>query len=332
MSRITPLSWTLAVIAIAPTCLIGCAGPTWPTARGQVDGTFARNRHQIRAVDILPPDIQVWTGKHSAHHPDAIADEMDAAARTAAALELADRGYGTAAQIDWDGTAAVLSGSRRQVMDPKEVAETVYALSGYGHAVASAGQGLLVPYLPHLLGQSTGSDATLYIGGWSYVGKDPGKSAGSGVAEGIVIGLLVVSVVAVLALLLKDSGGKVGKVGKGAGRALSSAGRVASRALRPAVRGVARAGTAFVRGVQISGDAFGHLDTHVHVYPGRPAYFQDPKTPKEGKSRMQIEMTLVDNRTGTVLWHSSETFPAHALRATDVHKAVTIMLSSLPRK
>jgi hypothetical protein len=47
---------------------------------------------------------------------------------------------------------------------------------------------------------------------------------------------------------------------------------------------------------------------------------------------MYLEMTLVDNRTGAVLWHAQERFPANAARPADVGRVTRSLLATLPRR
>ena len=43
-------------------------------------------------------------------------------------------------------------------------------------------------------------------------------------------------------------------------------------------------------------------------------------------------MTLVDNRSGQVLWHAHQKFPASAASKDDVNRVVRTMLASLPAR
>lgn len=312
----------------------GCAGPQWPRTQAHVEQSFLRGTQTVYSVDVLPPDVQVWTQERSGASAEELAIRLDGVMRHTIDTALLRRGYHVLAQIKWDGTYVAPDGSVRQAMYTDHLGVTAYSLSGYGHAVEAAGQGLLVPYLPHRLGRATGADATLYVGGWAYVGKDPNDSKAAKIAKGIVIGILVVALVAILIIAL-DSGGKgLGKaasgVGKAAASATRSAARVAVTAGRAAVRTATHVTSRIARGMFEAADAFGHVHTHLHFYPGRPRYYEDDRTPKRGRSRMLLEMTLVDNRTGMVLWHSRETFPAHAPQAAQVRRALTSMLSTLP--
>jgi hypothetical protein len=340
-ARCSVLLWCAALLATLNLVATGCAGPQWPRTRAQVDTSFLRGAHAVYTIDVLPPDVQVWTHANSAASAEELAARLDGVMRDVVGTALLRRGYQVLAQLEWDGTYVAPDGGLRTAMETDHLGVTAYSLSGYGHAVEAAEQGLLVPYLPHRLGRATGADATLYIGGWAYVGKDPNNNQGAKIAKGIVIGLLVIAVVAILIIALDKGGKGLGKSAGAAGQAAASAGRaaarvavtagrVAARSLQPALRMSAHVGSRLARGMLDVADAFGHIDTHVYIYGGRPSYYEDERTPKKGPSRMLLEMTLVDNRTGMVLWHTRDTFPAHAPQRAQVHRAFTALLSTLP--
>lgn len=332
--------WLVAMLAMINLLGAGCAGPNWPRVHARADQRFLSHTIQVQSVDILPTDIEVWGDSLPAESLPELANEFDVAVSSAATAALAKRGYRPAAHMDWGGMYLAYDGTPQQGMSAEQVESTVYSLSGYAHAVEQAGQGLLLPYLPHRLGAQTGSDATLYIGGWAYVGKDPAKSTGQKVAEGVAIGVLVVALAVVIIVLLDKAGGKGGGGGKavaaagrgtgGVARVAVTAGRTFGRAFAPVLRGAARATAHMARGILRGVDALGRSNTHIHIYAGRPSYYEYDYTPKQGKSRMYLEMTLVDNHTGLVLWHARETFPAHAPRGQDVHKVFDVMMASLP--
>lgn len=331
--------WLAALLAML-NVVTGCAGPTWPRVHAHADSRFMSHHRGVRTIDILPADIQVWTGSNDRYPPDELAAQIDALVSGAVIAGLSRRGYQVAAQMGWDGIYVAPDGTLREAMPGEHLEMTAHALSGYGQAMAQAGAsptgGLLVPYLPHRLGTGTGADATLYIGGWSYVGEDPRETTGQKVLEGVAIGLLVVAIAVVIIIALDKAGGGggggggVARAAGSAGRVAVTAGRAAGRAVTPLLRGVARAGVDITRGMLQAADAFGRMNTHIHIYAGRPNYYAEDRTPKRGRSRMQVEMTMVDNHTGLVLWHAQDAFPAHGTRAEDVNKVFELMLSSLP--
>jgi hypothetical protein len=76
-------------------------------------------------------------------------------------------------------------------------------------------------------------------------------------------------------------------------------------------------------------DAWGRSETHLEIYGGRPDYYRS-SAPHKGRSAMLLEMTLVDNRTGRVLWHARQRFPASPAKPVEVEKAVKRLLAALP--
>jgi hypothetical protein len=319
----------------------GCAS-RWPSVQARADGAFAERRLPVHTIDVLPMDVEVWVAPTRGEPPELLRRQFDDVARGAVAGHLAQRGYAVAAEVDWDGTYVGYDGAVAEALAPDDLIATVAALSGYGEAVGASGQ-LLVPHLPARLGTS-GADATLYVGGWAYVGKDASQSStGTKVAKGVVIGLIVVAVVAVVIIGLERSGGGGGKVasggGGGVGRAAGGAGRVAVRAAGNAATSTARVGGTVLRGavragnelIHASADAFGRTHTHIEVYGGRPAYYQqEPRRPDPARSQMLVEMTLVDNRTGLVLWHARQAFPASAARPAETAQVMARLLATLP--
>ena len=108
-------------------------------------------------------------------------------------------------------------------------------------------------------------------------------------------------------------------VGKTAGRAASVAGRGLFRATHAVARGSLRAL-----------DAFGRMNTHVDIYVQSGA---TPRPiPRSGRSRIFLEMTLVDNRTGRALWHARQEFRANPAKDTDVVESVLRMLRAFPKR
>lgn len=343
--------WCLAFFAALNLIITGCAaGRPWPTTvPAQADQRFLRQELAVRSVDILPVDVQLWTHAGSAEEA---AGQFMAVAGGAVTAELAQRGYQVTAQMDWHGNYVGYTGEPRPAMAPEATEATAYSLSGYGRAVAEQGT-LLVPHLPHRLGAATGSDATLYVGGWAYIGNDDQDSTGDKIAKGIAIALFAVVIIAIVVAVAKGSGGRGGGGGgsvssgggkviqasaSGAARAAGSggagvvrtAGRAIGGAIRPVARGLARGSLEVMRGLAHSADALSRTGTHIDIYAGRPDYFESDAAPKKGRSEMYIEMTLIDNVSGVVLWHAREQFPANATRQKDVKKVFSRMLATLP--
>jgi hypothetical protein len=331
--------WIAAFFASVQLGALGCGAhrAPWPSDVGaQANGRFMAGG-QVRTIDVLPVDVQAWSDGRAGIPDDQLTAGLVEMSTGAAVTALAQHGYQVVAAMNWGGQFLAPDGRPAVAMTPDEVAVTAHALSGYGYAVAEANQGLLAPHLPVRLGARTGSDATLYVGGWAYVGHDDGPSTGSKIAKGVLIGLFIAVVLVVVIAGVKKGGGGAGKVAggvgraaTGAGRAMANAGHAAARAVTPLLRGAARVGVEVVRGAHTV-DCFGRGGTHISIYDERPDYYAQEVTPKAGPSQMYLEMTLVDNRTGAALWHARHTFPADATRVDQVGRALALMTMSLPR-
>jgi hypothetical protein len=294
----------------------------------------------VTRLDILPIDLQVWTDEGSKQDPNQLSDSLTAVLGGAVATEMAGRGYQVMAQMDWDGRYVAPDGLLRAAMSEEEVAGTAYALSGYGEAQRRASRelGMPVPFLPARLGEETGADATLYVGGWAFSGQDKRRSKAGQLAKvALVVAVVAVVVVAIAAAIKSDGSASkaLGAVARGAGKAASHTARVATRVIRPVGRLATRATAAMVRsrdGVEAAAhavDALGRSITHLDVYAGRPNYYRSGG-PRKGRSAMQLEMTLVDNRTGRVLWHARQRFPARPDSPGEVARAASRLLAAMP--
>ena len=340
------MSWPVRIWLVGFTAAVnlalGACSSSWPSrVTAQTDQRFTERAMVVRTVDVLPMDVQLWTYPGNTESPDALQEQLTVSTRGSIEAAMATRGYRVESHIGWAGDYVAPSGEHRSAMSADALAATMYSMSGYGQAMASADQGLLVPFLPARLGASTGSDATLYVGGWSYVGEDSESSTGGKVAKGILIGALIAIVIIIVIIAAREGGGGGGGVASGVGKAAASAGKVAVKATATLARAagkmtgdvlldVARAGADVTEGLVRGGDAFGHSSTHIDFYYDRPDYYAQPTSPKKGKSQTYLEMTLVDNHTGQVLWHARQRFPASARKPAQIQRAVTNMLATLP--
>jgi hypothetical protein len=379
-----------ALVAALATVSAGCAGRAWPsTYNAAADPGFAKQQRPIRTVDILPVDLEVWANAERATEAERVRAGASGAAVGAATAALFRRGYAVTSVIDWDGGGGPAGAPH--VMTAAGVLATVGALASYG-AAATHSDGLPVPFLPVRLGAVSGADATLYVGGWSYLGEPPddGSDAGKGVliALGIIAAVVVVAVAAD-ALSSKSKGGKgrggghgshgggrrggslPGNAARAIGHAASASGRVALRTVgrvgslgvqigRGAAHATADIASATVRGLSHPAYVTGRAHTHIEILAPSPLPAPCPEVgcappppmtpalacasgdpsctvsawqppPDDGPSSMYLEMTLVDNRTGYVLWHARQHFPADGARGKDVVRAAGGLLSTLPK-
>ena len=243
---------------------------------------------------------------------------------------LAERNYQLGAMIDWNGDAA-----GRSTLDKDDLLATIGSLSRYGGRVAahSARDGQLpVPSLPARLGTVTGSDATLYVGGWSYVAREPPHS---NTADTVVAVLLVVAVIGILVALVKSSnhhdrasnGGHAS--GGHDGHHVRTGGTSSGSPRHTGTRAFGRSH----HGARIDSDLVDVVGRTADIALAVPSWAGDPAVPRDGREpQMYLEMTLVDNRTGLALWHAHQIFPADAENQDDVTRAATTMLALLPSR
>lgn len=90
--------------------------------------------------------------------------------------------------------------------------------------------------------------------------------------------------------------------------------------------------------MHVSSDTHVHLGTAIDIVdaldpqtPTHPDWSGDVPANSE-HSQMYVEMTLVDNTTGAVLWHAHQKFPASAASKDDMNRVVRTMLASLPAR
>jgi hypothetical protein len=314
----------MRLVAAFTTCAFlatGC-GPSWPS--GATSLHAPRPTHPIATVDVLPLDLEMWSENGFVSNPAEVRGVAEATLANAALETLVQRHYAPNAMIDWDGNF----GGGRALERPALLA-TIGSLAHYGtSAPVLAGQ-LRPPGLPARLGTSTNGDATLYIGGWSYIAS-PRESKASEVARDVVIGLLVIATVAIViaavSSLDKDKHGSHGhESGGGHGdHRGGGGGGSASHWHGHEDHAVARATANLAIDLV---DAFGHaaaVDDH-------PEYVDDPALPHDGEeSKLYLEMTLVDNHTGEALWHAHQTFPASGASQGEVARAAKMLLATLP--
>ncbi|HKE13672.1 MAG TPA: hypothetical protein VKB80_02320 [Kofleriaceae bacterium] len=325
-----------SIAALVASSLAGC-GETWPGARGLADPQFLGHGRAVETVDILPIDLQVWTTPGRGVDPEGLAGSLQQSMGGMVSAQLARRGYRVVAQIDRGGRYVAPDGAPAVAMAPDDVMRTAYALSSYGTAQReSEGGALLVPFLPARLGATTGSDATLYVGGWAFAGVDNGPSKAGKVLKVVLIVGLVAVVAAAVVVGLKDGkhGGAVGKVAEGAGKVATGGVRVAGTVMTGVARTTGRVALAIASDPELfyltvdTIDAFARAGTHVDYYSVRPDYYAEG--PHDGRSAMLLEMTLIDNHTGRTLWHARQRFPASPERPQEVARAVATAVSSLP--
>ncbi len=326
--RATLLRTSVTASVLSAALITGACGSRWPNQVATVTSADLGGR-PVRTIDLLPVDLEVWS------HPDVLGDadqiRLGAEARLvgAASETFYRRGYQVGAVLDWDGRYVGPDGTPQVALPQPMLFATVDSLASYGTFVGNS-RSLPDPILPSRLGAS-GSDATLYIGGWGFVGKAPerGQLAGK-----IILGtILVVGLIVIVAALAKSKSDPLGKIAGGTARGVARAGASMGRAALRAGSAIVDISRAGLQGIEPV------LEPAIEVavsapppisIPQRPVWSNDKTLPRTGRSRMYLEMTLVDNRSGRVLWHAHQAFPADPERPGDVMKAAKQLLGSLP--
>lgn len=313
-----------AFIALFTTIAVlgsGCAGDRpWPAHPVAVASRELTSQRAITTIDVLPLDLQMWAEPGFEINLTDLRAAAELNIMNVALAALARGHYTTGALIDWNGDYP--GGT---AMSRDELVATVSALSGYGAAAAHSPGALPVPYLPARLGSQTGADATLYLGGWSYVTR-PRESVASQILAGVAIALVVLTVVVLIAAITSDKSPKRNKAR--ADHRAGSTGKLGRHPAFSASRGIeqVRHRSRPAPGVV---DAFGR--TFVHVGLHALDWGVDPALPHDGgEAQMYLEATLIDNRTGIALWHARQTFPANAVSAQDTARVARAMLDALP--
>jgi len=340
------------VATITSGALIGC-GATWPNRAAAL---AAPQVHQVTTIDVLPVDLEVWTENGYPQLPEEVRDAASNQLLASAVEAVQQRSYAVDGLIDWHGEID----GRGPVMDPGDLEATIATLARYDTRTGRFPIRLPEPDLPAKLGTVSGADATLYIGGWAYVAAHH-DSTGEKIAEGVLIGVAVIAVVAIVAIALSGSkgpgGGSHGGGGgsHGGGRAGHASPafhdhRVAeaenpqfasvivhdhrsTEGLDKLVRD--HRGSTASGGVHVSESHSVPIDTAIDIVdsidPQRPVHPDwSGDVPDGGDAQMYVEMTLVDNATGAVLWHAHQKFPASAASKEDLARVTRTMLASLP--
>jgi hypothetical protein len=341
----------LASLTITALLGAGCTAadrpwPAYPVAAASLALTPSA---PIETIDILPLDLELWADPMSDVDLDGAQHTAESGIMSLVLRELGLHHYKVAAQIDsfgfYDGGTALSNDDLHATLD---------SLARYGEIAAGAPGRLPLPYLPARLGTVTGADATLYIGGWGYIGSQTQDDAdGSDSSVGLAAFFAAVAAVVVIAEVASShdhkqskstshkssspashrttggtSYGGIGSIGRGGGTA-STGGTGGGHT------GIAIGHSHLHHGLHLVAgaiDAFGRAvgDTAITASSG-PDWSDDPTLPHDGgESRLYLEMTLVENLTGRVLWHAHQEFPASADQADEIERATRTMLDALP--
>lgn len=338
----------IALLTIVSVATLGCGGRAWPTTAVSASNPAIAN---ALTVDVLPIDVAVWADPGVEVSPEDLRGQLESGILSAAIDTLNKRSYGIDALIDWNGEASGVT-----VLARDELHATIGALARYSEAIRSPTD-MPEPTLPVKLGTATGADATLYVGGWALVAK-PRESTGEKVLKGVAIVLAVVAVVAIVAIIADGLGSSSKKESKKGGaairdnreEAISSARDHRSSSTTPArdhrqasFSRDHRGSPSFARDhrTHSTGNAVEPSRSHhprlrssigLDLVGAALDHSWHPEPDPDAESGLYLEMTLVDNRTGKVLWHAHQAFPANVTEPADTERAVRIMLASLPTR
>jgi len=356
-------AWLLTSIAIA-SLAAGC-GPSWPTVRAVYHPEFKSHTGLVATVDLLPGDIDVAVDPELPISLHETAEFINETVMATAARELTKRGY-RVAKLDWDGQFVAADASGRAMEAPVLVA-TANTLRTYGDkqqdAVLIGKPWSMDPKLPSGLGDATGSDTTLYVGGRAFAGRSPRRSSVD--AETIVmVAFVAVFAIAVIAIVVSAggdgssllSGGK--KRRKRSGKRSRRRGRlpVATRATRDhRSRASGRVGSGpladvsagtrtrassrrsrgrSARGGRVLADVYVNAEQFAPDIGDLPS--APPRRPRDIEARerswIELEMTLVSNETGLVQWHARQRFDISPRRRDHLRSAVRRMVKTIPRR
>ena len=344
------------VATVTSGALLGGCGATWPN---RAAGLARPEVHRIETIDVLPVDLEVWTENGYPETPEAVRDSAASQLLISAVDVVQQRSFAIDGLIDWNGAID----GRGEVMPPADLDATIATLARYDLAAGQYTLHLPDPRLPAKLGAVSGADATLYIGGWAYVAAHH-DSTGEKIAEGVLIGVAVIAVVAIVAIALAGSkggghgggshgGGGGGGGSHGSGHAAPSFHDHRAVAADPnpqfasiivhdhrSTEGLDKIvrdhrSTSVEPGVHVSESHPVRVDTAIDIVddidlsrPQHPDWSGD--VPQGEDPAMYVEMTLVDNSTGLVVWHAHQKFPASAASKEDLARVARTMLASLP--
>ena len=301
-------------------------------------------------VAVLPPDLHVTVrdSKGSLHGDRVLNEALLRRIQQGLARSLTRRGYRVVSVLRHDG-AQLDAGVA--VIHPRDLGalrleiEQVTANLPTGPGLVSAA---VSADLAQEIGRSTGADASLYARGWVYIA--PGDSAAAKAAKVIGITLLVLVMVGLVVILTAGKGG--GGVGRALGGAFKAAGQAAVKtaqvAGRVAVRVLPRVMEAAARThvhVRCAGPSHHPPVHHVagcvrcqHVDevppPAMPSLARVPgmEVPRQlNRSTVGINISLVENDTGDLLWHAGQRFQVEARGSGNIERVIDHYLSQLPR-
>src|SRR5262249_38975368 len=140
----TVLRSLIAAATAAAFLATGCAADRpWPQHPVTVSTQAFATQGEIRTIDVLPLDLQLWAEPGYEVDLARVRDGTEVNLMSVALDTLAHRNYALGAVIDWNGDFPGGSALTRD-----QLVATVSALSRYGAAAAEHPGQLPIPFLP----------------------------------------------------------------------------------------------------------------------------------------------------------------------------------------
>ncbi len=315
---ISSLRGSIWVISLG--LLAGINACALPRVKPRLAPEFAAGTVSVESVALLPVDLSVQLEGEKPGSARTVKLDRQVIDRINRGLisALGRRGYRVTNILRPDGqTLDIRNGQLRMVIHPKDLAalrhEIHKATAPYAPGPGTLSANISVD-LTRQLRLTTGSDASLYTRGWAYV--KPG-SGGEKAARIIAITLLAVVLVGVIILIATSKGGG----GDAVGSFLAGAGRLAGTAARVT-------GEVVIRSLPHLVDAAIHCHRCAEDSPGQMVV-RDTTRPPEG-STVGLDISMVHNRSGRVLWHAGQTFQVTASSEGRIEQLIEHFLKELP--
>jgi hypothetical protein len=237
------------------------------------------------------------------------------------------------------------------VIHPRDLSALRVEIHNTTMALA-AGPGSLEARVPAQLTRqlrlATGADASLYARGWAHV--PPPSESKAGVIVMVVLMVLLVGLVILMLAGTKGKGSRsgghgsaavLGGVGRAVTHAAAVAGHIAVRTLPLAIDMAARAHgrevACYTCAPSPSGpppppDSLPPPDSSPPLSPPleQPVIVMPPPRHESDSPVLGLAISLVQNSTGRVLWHASQTFEVEISGEVQVEKLIEHFFAQLP--
>jgi hypothetical protein len=338
-------AFTLALTSMITACSLP---PVRPLVAPQMRSGAARPR----TVAVLPPDLDVTVRDNKGRlYGDRVLNEtLLRRIQDGLVKSLHRRGYQVVSVLRHDGVQAGAGAGALVVhphdlgalrMEIEQVAANLPSGPGFVSAAVSAD-------LTQEIRRSTNADASLYARGWVYIA--PGDSKAAKAARVIGITLLVLVMIGLVVILTAGKGGD--GIGKALGGAFKAAGHAAVKTAQVAGRVAIRV---LPRVLEATANAPGNVRCSGPARPGPapapvlrcvrcyhvdevpplavPSLARAPETkiPLPRRSTVGIGISLVENDTGSLLWHAGQRFEIEARGSGNVERLIEHYLRELPR-